>query len=396
MNLRQIADAIGIHGEYAPELDAIHAALPADSAPACDLAVIDRLQADYDTFGEFYELVRAIAIQINSDPLRSAWIKTASAYTKGRTRKEINRIPVPEADGTAVTHMLPLYILVSMLPSAVENYRQRGFSEKEIGLCMHRIWDGMRIVKRQTGMPGINEVYFRWQTLFAMARIFELEEGLQFELRTVHDAAVYIRNRHTGKIIPLLNKGIVHRSGRQILGSAGYRDEEGAFMVSFHEDDENICGYGCYDGKVETALHVYPKTEWEVYLRPGDHFLSFHIPEGADISLEAVLPQFRRAQEIVRTRFPEHKGCDIYGSSWLLDPGLLEIVKPESNIARLMSIFALYPVLNDGESIFSFVFDRKPERLEDLPEDSSLRRGLKKMYMEGRYNQIFAGIVTVL
>lgn len=393
MELRQIADTLNL-GEYSQELDEIHAVLPENDAPACDLEAIDKLQADYNTFGEFYELVRAIAIEINADPVRSRWIRVASVYAKDHSRKEVNRIPVPKADGTVVTSMLPLYILVSMLPSAVEEYRRRGFSEKEIGLVMHRIWDGMRIVKRQTGMPGINKTYFTWQTLFAKARIFEFEEGLQFEMKKVHGAATYIRNKTTGQIVPLVSQGMVHHTGLQMLGSIGYEDEEGAFEATFSEDEENIYGYGSYNCRIETTLHTYPKSQWEVYLRPGDDFISFHIPEGADISLEAVIPQFKKAREVVKARFPEHKGWDIFGSSWIFDPNLLEIVKPDSKIAQLMTIFTFYPVKSDGTSIFSFVFDRKPEHLEDLPEDSSLRRGLKKMYLEGRYNHIYAGIVT--
>ncbi len=395
MTLREIADQIGI-GEYDPELDAIYETLPVNGAPACDLATIDRLQADYDTFGEFYELVRAIAIEVNNDPCRSAWIRVAKEYTKNHTRKQINSIPVPDADGTVVTSMLPLYIIIGMLPGAIEEYRRGGFSEKEIGLCMRRIWDGIRIVKRKTGMPGINKTYYHWQTLFGMARIFELEEGLQFELRKAPAGVFYIKNKESGMIVPLLDNRTVHRSGLQIVGSAGYEDAEGSFLATFREDDENIYGYGCYDCKVETALHTYSKQEWEVYLRPGEDMISFHIPEGADISLEAILPQYKRAREIVRTRFPEHKGYDIFGSSWILNPALLEIVKPDSKIAKLMALFTCYPVKDKATSVFSFVFNCKPEDLNDLPEDTSLRRGLKKMYLEGRYNHIFDGIVTKL
>lgn len=395
MELREIAHSIGITGNYDPVMDEIYAKLPRNGAPACDLAVIDRLQADYDTFGPFYDTVRAVAIQINEDDKRSAWIKTAVAYALDRPQEIVSKIPVPVRDGTLITSLLALYILVGMLPSAVEEYRRRGFSEKEIGLVMHRIYDGMRIVHKQSGMPGINRVYYTWQTLFAKARIFELEEGLQFEMKKVHDAAVYIRNRQTGQIVPILNQGMVHRSGLHMLGSVGFEDEEGAFEATFSEDEQYIYGHGCFDSKVDTELKAYPKTQWEVYLRPGDDFISFHIPEGADITLENVIAQFKKGQRIARERYPEHTGFHIYGSSWIFDPTLKEIVKPDSKIARLMTLFTLYPVKSDGNSIFSFVFDRKPQDLTELPEDSSLRRGLKKMYLEGRYNHIYAGLANL-
>lgn len=394
MELREIADILHL-GAYAQEMEEIYKTLPRDGAPACDLSAIHRLQAAYDTFGEFYEDVCRAAQEINNDPIRSAWIRTACAYAKGRTRKEINRIPVPPADGTLVTAMLPLYILVSLLPGSVAEYRRRGFSEAEIGLVMHRIWDGMRIVKRQTGLPGINETYFHWQTLFATTKIFELAEGLQFELRSVKLPATYIRHKVTGQVVPLLNKGIVHRSGEQMVGSVGYEDAEGSFEASVTEDAENIYGYGAYEGKVETALRAYPKSEWTVCLQPGDDYISFHIPEGADISVETFLPQIEKARQIIRERFPEHGGLEIYGSSWILNRKLLDIVKPESKIARLLQLFAVHPIVDDATSVFSFVFNGRPEDLHDLPETSSLHRGLKKLYLDGDNLHIFTGIVSI-
>lgn len=395
MTLREIADALHL-GSYAPEMDEIYKQLPQDGTAACDLSAIDQLQTNYDTFGEFYEDVRRIAIEVNNDPLRSAWIRTAAEYAKNHTRKEINRIPVPPADGTLLTSMLPLYILISMLPGAVSQYRRRGFSEEEIGLVMHRIWDGMRIVKRQTGLPGINETYFQWQTLFAMAKIFEFPEGLQFELRSVKLTATYIRNKITGQVVPLLNKGIVHRSGEQMVGSAGYEDSEGSFEATFSEDEENIYGYGAYNGKVETTLGTYPKSQWQVCLRPGDNYLSLHIPEGADISRELVLAQIEKARKVVRERFPEHEGCEIFGSSWILNRKLLDIVKPDSKIAQFLQLFTVHPIVDDATSIFSFVFNGRPSDLNDLPENSSLHKGLKQLYLDGDHLHIFVGIVSAI
>ena len=395
MKLREIADKLHL-GAYAPEMDEIYNALPQDGTPACDLAAIDRLQADYDTFGEFYEDVRKVAEAINADPLRSAWIRTACAYTKGRSRKEINRIPVPPADGTLVTSLLPLYILIYMLPGSVAEYRRRGFSEEEIKLVMRRIWDGMRIVKRQTGMVGINETYFQWQTLFAMTKIFEFPEGLQFELRSVKLSATYIRNKVTGQVVPLLNKVLVHATGEQMVGSVGYEDSEGSFQAVFSEDEENIYGYGAYDGKVETTRGTYPKSQWEVCLRPGDTYLSLHIPEGADISRDLVLLQIEKARKVVRERFPEHDGLEVFGSSWILNRKLLNIVKPDSKIAQFLQLFTVHPIVDDATSIFSFVFNGRPEDLNDLPENSSLHKGLKKLYLEGDHLHIFVGIVSAM
>lgn len=393
MELRKIADEIGI-GDYPQELDAVYATMPQDDTPACDIAFLDTLQSDYNAFGEYYDQVRELAIAVNADPSRSAWVKAAVAYAKGRSRAEMNRVPVPKADGTAITAMLPLYILTGLFPDSIAEYRRRGFSEVEIGRLMRRIWDALDIRRLQSGMPGINIVYYTWLTLFVTVGIFELEV-LQFEPRKVPGNAVYVRNKDSGQIVPFLNQGMVHKSGLHMLGSIGFTDEEGAFEATFREDEDNIYGYGCFDGKVDTQLRTYSKDQWQVILRPGDDFISFHIPRGADISLATLKSQFDSGRQVIKERFPEYNATYIFGSSWILDPTLDEIIKPDSKIAQLKSQFAVYPVKSDGNSIFSFVFDGKPKDLNDLPEDSSLRRGVKKMYLEGRYNHIYAGIAMI-
>ena len=394
MKLNEAVKSIGI-GWYPQELDEIWRNLWDDPSPACDLAYIDQLQEDYDTFGEYYTLVRETAEKINSDPLRSTWVKTGIAYGKDRPFREVNNLSAPKQDGTAVSDLLPLYILIGLAPAGIEQLRNRGFSEIEIGRLMHRFWDALDINRILFGRPAINNRYFGWLTRFVKARIFEMEV-LQIELSNAPKGAIYLRHKVSGNIVPFVDSGMVHRTGQQMLGSAGFEDEDGAFEAKFYEDEENFYGHGCFDCVIDSELKAYPKTQWEVYLRPGDEMLSFHIPRGSDISPETVRQQFELGKKLVRERFPEHKGFDIHGSTWLFDPTLNELVRPESKISQLMKLFCRYPLKSDGNEIFYFVFDGRPADLNTLPEDSSLRRGLKKMYLEGRYNHLYAGIVTQL
>lgn len=390
MKLCDAAGRIGL-GQYPQELDGLWDSLWEDPSPACDLAYIEKLQADYDTFGEYYDLVRETAEKINRDPLRNTWVKAAVAYGQDIPFREVNKLPTPTLDGTAVSDLLPLYILIGLAPEGIGELRKRGFSEVEIGRLMHRFWDGMDINRALYGRPCINGRYFGWLTRFVKAQIFELEV-LQFEIAKAPEGAVYLRNKESGEIYPFVSKGLVHRSGEQMLGSVGFEDDDGAFEATFYEDEENFYGYSCFDCVIDTTLRAYSKKEWEMYLQPGDDMLSFHIPRGVDISPETIRQQYAMGRKIARERYPEHKGFDIHGSTWLFDPSLNEIVRKESKIAQLMELFCRYPLKSDGNEIFLFVFDGKPEDLNDLPEDSSLRRGLKKMYLEGRYNHLYAGI----
>lgn len=392
MELREIADAVGI-GNYTPVLDEVYAQTPKSDTPACDLSQIDFLQEEYGFFGEFYEQVRQVAIQINADAYRSAWIKNAVAYAKDRKTEACKKVPVPKADGTLITSMLPVYILVALFPSAIEEYRRRGFPEDEIRALMGGFKGSMRIVQRNTGMPGLNTVYYNWQLLFAKAVIYKAE-GLQFELRQLPGNAAYIKNKQTGKVLTMMYKGMVHRTGLQMLGSAGFEDEEGAFEVSFREDEENFYGYPCEDHVIATSEQVFPKSQWEIFLLPGDDVLSIHIPRGCDISPEAVDRYFAAGFKVADERYPDYHCTALYGYSWILDPALEQLLGPESKISRFQRRFIKYPPKTDGNAAFMFVFDGKPANLADLEETTSLHRKLKQVYLNGGCNHPYAGIIV--
>jgi len=393
MTLREITHAIGV-GEYNLLLDEVYATMPKTEEPACDIALIDQLQQDWTLFGEYYELVRAVAIQVNGDEYRSTWVKVTAAYAMAHKVAMARKVPAPTPDGTVVTAMLPLYTLLPMIPMGIEEYRRRGFSAEEIQDLTKSYRGGLQIVKQQTGMPGINKTYYNWLMLFAKAAIFQTD-GLQFELRTLPDDVVYLKKKATGEVVPLMNTLPIHRSGLNLVGSAGFEDETGAIEPNFHEDDQNFYGHSCTDCKIDLEEKAFPKSQWEAFLCPGEECLSIHIPSGTDISIAALNRYFETGRAIAKERYPEHKSTAIYGSSWILDPALIQFVGEGSKIAGLQSRFIKYPQLSGSRPSFSFVFGKPNyDNYEDLPENTSLQRKLKKLYLEGGCTRTYAGIVV--
>lgn len=390
MTLREIADVCGIE-TYPEELEAVYASLAQDDKPACDLELIDRLQEEYNAFEEFYDLVREIAIQINSDPYRSAWVKTTYMFEKDKNVADARKVPVPKPDGTQITAMLPLYTLIPQIPDGIENYRRRGFGE-ETATSVAKLGGTIRIVKSHTGMPGINWLYHYWRILFLKAAIF-YTEGLQFELRKLPDAAIYLKNKQDGSFMMIATKGKFHRSGEQVLGSAGYEDAEGAFSAEYAEDDENFYGHAIVNSVVDPERKAYSKAEWDSFARPGQDCISLHIPHGANITPEAMEKAVKSAREIVARSYPEHGGTVVFGSSWILDPKLAELLGPNSKITKLLEMFWKYPQKCNGTSIFGYVFPKNYESIETLPEDTSLQRKIKQLYLDGGYIHTFAGVI---
>ena len=395
MTLREIADSIGIKS-YPDKLDCIYERLQNADQPACDLALIDRLQSEYMFFGPFYDLVRETAEQVNNDLIRSSWVRTAAYFAYHAEEKVAFTVPVPAPDGTAMNDLLPLYVILPQIPVAEATYREKGFSDEEICDIFKEFRSGISIVQSQTGRPGVNKTYYWWFSIFSKAMIFN-HMGLQFELYNLPDMALWLKNKQTKQIVPLMVKGTFHASGIQQLGSMGYEDAEGAFTPAFAEDEDNFYGHGVYDNVVSASYETYPKSLWECVGRPCGRCLNIHVPKGADISRETLLAACKDAIAIAAERYPEYPGiCMVLGVSWLLNPTLKQIQGENSRITQFMECFTKYPNCDPkGLSMFNFVFGRQYKNYEDLPENTNLQRKLKQLYLGGSCLHTYSGAIYI-
>ena len=393
MDMKWIATQLGIQ-EYPEELDVLYATLPEN--PACDLALIKQLQTEYDIFGEFYDLILDTAKKVNASPVHSGWVRAAARFSMDGDSTQAYRIPEPAYDGGPMNDFLLLYVLIPQIPGSIEKYKAMGLDAEQLADILNAWKSSFRIVQERTGRPGINKAYYNWMVHFTKARIFKTK-GLQFEEKKLPEQAVWIYNAAQGKLLPLMTGGLFHSSGVQWIGSFGYTDEEDAFTPEFSEDDENFYGHGVFDNVVDTQSKVYPKKDWTCVGRPGQIALNMHIPRGADISREATLDACRSALRLARQYFPDVTGSLIFCSSWLLNPTLRQIQGDNSRITQFMQCYTKYPNRDPaGSAMFGFVFNRhRPEDLTTLPEDTSLRRKLKKLYLEGGCLHSYSGAIYV-
>ena len=392
MELHELAAALEITS-CTEEMQEFYSSYTPDGIPACDLSLIDRLQREYELFGKYFEAVKEAACQINADPNRSAWVKFGSAYIAAHDRTVAGKFVLPPADGTPAGDLLPLFILLPQIPRSLDEYRRRGFGEGEIARAAQSYRGGISVVEEQTGRPGINKLYFGWLMHYIKADIFKCH-SLQFELHNLPNKAVFLKNRRTGEVLPVATTGTFHASGIQILGSAGYTDPEGAFTVRLEEDEHAFRGHGVYNGVVSAGATEFLKEEWECILRPGDRCLGVHIPRGADISTEAIDRSLDEARRVLRERYPEFESKAFFCSSWLLDPSLKRLLGPNAKISGFLSRFVCAPQKSAGQHVFGNVFAKNSGPLEDLPEDTTLRRLLKQFYLDGHYIYAYYGVIV--
>lgn len=106
--------------------------------------------------------------------------------------------------------------------------------------------------------------------------------------------------------------------------------------------------------------------------------LSVHIPDFmGPMTPEACDDSFAQAEDFFPRYFPEeHYGYAVC-HSWLLDPNLKTILRPESNIMRFQERFNLAGQGWDStDGIMQFVFGRLVKDIDDVPQESSLQRGV--------------------
>ncbi len=84
----------------------------------------------------------------------------------------------------------------------------------------------------------------------------------------------------------------------------------------------------------------------------------------------------------------------------MLSPELKDILSPESNIIAFQKNYTIYPIQNNALDAFLYVYGiEKPSvsdiTIDDLPEDNSMRQGVKQKSLEGKYVYQFGGYMTM-
>lgn len=126
--------------------------------------------------------------------------------------------------------------------------------------------------------------------------------------------------------------------------------------------------------------------------RVGDEVFGLHVPQGTDLSPEAVEASLQRARSLIERIWPSDKVRLFTLQSWLLDPQLQSFLGPTSNIVKLQGRFELLdnaPIAD--EDILEFVFRRPGVAMAELPRNSSLERGVLALLESGGHWHANAG-----
>lgn len=289
----------------------------------------------------------------------------------------------------------PFFALLCLIPAIPKIHallQERGLPQDVIQNTLGQFEACIFIYSLRFDRLGLNKRYFDWLQHYVDFEILNIER-LRFEVLTLRDPIYLLRHRAIGQEVLLMGGPEMNRQGL-------YADtppvEKAAFTASFAETEDAYMGTVVSGaGRCLPEIRSFSKSEYQLILQPGDTCLSVHIPDQGDFSRERCEASYTRAVEIFRTHFPELTVKAMHCHSWMMAPELKDILKPGSRILSFSDPYLRYPIPTQGEDVLNFVFLLKFKTYQDLPEDTSLRRALKQLYVNGKYLYEYGGIFTV-
>ena len=91
-------------------------------------------------------------------------------------------------------------------------------------------------------------------------------------------------------------------------------------------------------GHAERDPVTLSRSEWEPVLCAGDPILEVHIPAGGDMMPENCRASMQQALGFFPRYFPEKPFVGFACGSWILNPELDRVYRPDSNTARALPV----------------------------------------------------------
>ena len=277
-----------------------------------------------------------------------------------------------------------LFATVPTIPQTVANLQKRGLPADVIADTMAEYDFCVRICENSLGRPAFDFGRLWWIQRVIHSKLVRIGR-FKYDLPGQYSEGIRIYENAAGEQIVLADGMQLHRSGG-ILGTAGLEDTEGSFTATIAETQTTVEGYPIIDGFVQRKKVQLHKKAWKLLFTPTDNVLGIHIPPGGGFDPKTTEESIARAKEIFRKCYPDYPFKAFHCRTWLLAPQLRTILKPDSNILAFQNRFIRYPYRSNGTECISFLFDilsGVPDDLNELPENTSLQRAVKAIYLDG-------------
>ena len=275
---------------------------------------------------------------------------------------------VAEGKDSALFYAL---VLLSGLPSLLENNRKRGIDER---ITINTLSEFTRNLRENA--EGVWELRVtEWMKYPFKGKVFLLGR-LNFKFdQFEHLFRVY---RHVGGkgVVMLPEHGYRFRANGQFVTADGGHEASGDWTSRLVITEDTVRGYVVDPrGYVRTQEVALPTAQWRQVLQKGDDVLSVHIPPTGPLKPDECSDSFRQAVAFFKNHFPEFENKAFTCISWLLDPQLEALLRDTSNLVRFLREWYLHPFQDPGDgSIFWRVFGTRKIDIHKVPQKTTLQR----------------------
>ena len=286
----------------------------------------------------------------------------------------------------------PLFGFVCLLPfieASYDEWMRRGLPEDVVTASVQAYQACVLIQRDRIGLLGLGKRYFDFCRHYIDCD--ELRVGrLRFEKSVMTLPAALLRRKRTGEDEAVLCGGEYNSDG---LCASAPPLRPAVFSGSFTETEtEYLACPVTPEVRAGNALCRFPKSEYDLLFKEGDPVLKIHIPPDGPLTDDACVSACRRALDLFEKYYPEWGVKGFVCDSWMLAPELENYLKPSSHILAFARHFHRFPVPTEGKDVFVFVFPKPFNTYDDLPETTSLQRGLKALYRSGGYLYEYGGV----
>jgi len=123
--------------------------------------------------------------------------------------------------------------------------------------------------------------------------------------------------------------------------------------------------------------------EYEFVKEGDERRIEVHIPSDADMKIEALCRSVVDFLSFEKEYFPDWEGVRLCTDTWMIMPQLDKFLADDSKILRFKGLFDIENVDFTQTWYMGWIFPGFTQINDELPENTSLQRNLKKYLLEG-------------
>ena len=278
----------------------------------------------------------------------------------------------------AVTRMRSVHGLLG-IPEAVSRDSCCDYLE---ALTIHR--------EHHSGRFGVLPQTLYWHRNLVRGELYRLGR-LEYMLRPFPDRVVAYRHRTTRAVVALSVDGACFDAD----GYVSSVEAPDAWPAALTEAADQVEGVPIAPrGHALRRRVSLMLSDWERTLSPGDTVLEVHIPAGGRMTPDRCRASMQQALEFFPHYFPDRTFTGFACQSWILNPELDRIYRPDSNMVTWQRELYLFPVGGGPRAGVYFVFGDQDVDPALARRNTSLRRALAEHMASG--GRLIAGGMFML